>query len=125
MIDNPMARNDGVYGGLDPAHECPDCGHWCDERLGCTTCGMADDEEDDETNVTIAPTVARRRGGEAVMHECECCGFACDCDGEDTWFVQYENCRCDCCPDCAQARDECCCDEDDDWLEAESRKGDK
>lgn len=30
------------------------------------------------------------------MHECPDCGFACDCDGEDTWFEEYPDCECDC-----------------------------
>lgn len=30
------------------------------------------------------------------MHECPDCGQACDCDGEDTWFDEVEECDCDC-----------------------------
>ena len=30
------------------------------------------------------------------MHECPECGKACDCDGEDTWFENYQFCECDC-----------------------------
>lgn len=30
------------------------------------------------------------------MHECWNCGQACDCDGEDTWWDNYEDCECEC-----------------------------
>lgn len=30
------------------------------------------------------------------MHECPNCGYACDCDGEDTWWDDYPSCACDC-----------------------------
>lgn len=30
------------------------------------------------------------------MHECHFCGQACDCDGEDLWLSQPEDCECGC-----------------------------
>jgi hypothetical protein len=27
------------------------------------------------------------------MHECPDCGQACDCDGEDTWWNNYDQCE--------------------------------
>ena len=30
------------------------------------------------------------------MHECPNCGQVCDCDGEDTWFDNVDDCACDC-----------------------------
>lgn len=30
------------------------------------------------------------------MHECENCGQACDCDGEDTWLETPDDCSHDC-----------------------------
>lgn len=30
------------------------------------------------------------------MHECQICGQACDCDGEDTWFENVANCAHEC-----------------------------
>lgn len=30
------------------------------------------------------------------MHECPDCGYACDCDGEDTWWNDYDECACSC-----------------------------
>lgn len=46
-IDNPMARNDGVFGGLDPEHECPACGVRFDEERGCSECSMSPDCDED------------------------------------------------------------------------------
>lgn len=43
------------------------------------------------------------------MHECPCCGEACDCDGDDIWndFLPEE---CDCCV--GDGDDE---EDEDDW----------
>lgn len=30
------------------------------------------------------------------MHNCQFCGQACDCDGEDTWLTQPDDCKCPC-----------------------------
>lgn len=30
------------------------------------------------------------------MHECPECGYACDCDGEDTWHDDVLDCACEC-----------------------------
>jgi hypothetical protein len=30
------------------------------------------------------------------MHECELCGYVCDCDGEDLWLPQPGDCDCPC-----------------------------
>lgn len=30
------------------------------------------------------------------MHECTNCGMLCDCDMEDIWNEQPEDCSCDC-----------------------------
>ena len=30
------------------------------------------------------------------MHECWNCGNACDCDSEDTWLSQPDDCDCPC-----------------------------
>ncbi len=56
-IDNPMARNDGVFGGLDPEHECPECGApmvsdagtplYCSECRGQMDCDESDEDGDD------------------------------------------------------------------------------
>jgi hypothetical protein len=30
------------------------------------------------------------------MHDCPDCGQACDCDGEDTWFDEVDECEHNC-----------------------------
>lgn len=33
------------------------------------------------------------------MHDCPDCGETCDCDSEDTWFDDYDDCEHVCEPD--------------------------
>jgi hypothetical protein len=46
------------------------------------------------------------------MHECPDCGQACDCDGEDIWWDNYDECEHYLDPDC---RGEDYFDDYDDW----------
>lgn len=50
-IDNPMARNDGVFGARDPEHECPECGAPmvmdAGSPLYCTECRPEPDCDED------------------------------------------------------------------------------
>ena len=41
------------------------------------------------------------------MHECQNCGQACDCDGEDTWHEWDSEEADECCCDCWEEEDDC------------------
>jgi hypothetical protein len=49
------------------------------------------------------------------VHECQFCGSACDCDGEDTWLDTPDDCICECLSD---EDDEDADDQYQDFLEA-------